>query len=34
MRFFRIGLRCFAFKLSPTVENDRGTVNMAATASG
>jgi hypothetical protein len=30
MPFLCIGLRCFAFKVSPTVENDRGTVNMAS----
>jgi hypothetical protein len=30
MRFFCIGLRCFAFKVAPNVENDRGTINMTA----
>jgi hypothetical protein len=32
MRFFCIGLRCFAFKVSPTVNNDRGTATITETA--
>jgi hypothetical protein len=32
MRFFCIGLRCFAFKVAPNVENDRSTPQIGLAA--